>query len=102
MQETSTNNISLIENDKSEDIDKLKNEIKKRDDILLILCEKMQGMESQIDLLRNQQNKSNIMNTTNVNKGMNGAENYSYIYKMSPSPFDSSNNCTVNDLRSLI
>lgn len=47
--ESSTANNSLIENNgKSglEDIKNLKNEIKKRDDILMILCEKMQGMES--------------------------------------------------------
>ena len=46
--ETSTNHNSFIENGKSglEDIKNLTNEIKKRDDILMILCEKMQGMES--------------------------------------------------------
>ena len=46
--ETSTNNNSFAENGKSglEDIKNLKKEIKKRDDILMILCEKMQGMES--------------------------------------------------------
>ena len=33
-------------------------ELKKRDDIVLFLCEKMQGMESQIDMLRGEYNKS--------------------------------------------
>lgn len=35
-----------------------KEELKKRDNIVLYLCEKVQNMESQIELLRNQQNKS--------------------------------------------
>ena len=42
------------------------------------------------------------MNTTKTNKGTDGTENHSYIYKVSPSPLDSSNNCTQNDQRSFI
>jgi hypothetical protein len=68
----------------------------------MILCEKMQGMESQIDLLRNQQNKSNNMNSTKTNEGFDGIKNNSYIYKVSPSPLESSNNATQIDQRSFV
>lgn len=55
------------------------NELKKRDDIVLFLCQKMQGMESQIDLLmREQLNKSHNQNTSQMLK------------EGCPSPVDSS------------
>ena len=49
-----------------------KEELKKRDNIVLYLCEKVQNMESQIELLRNQQNKSSaagVQSTLHQNIG---------------------------------
>ena len=42
------------------------------------------------------------MNGSKTNKGIDITENHSYIYKVSPSPLDSSNNLTQNDQRSFL
>ena len=50
-------------------------ELKKRDEVVMFLCNKMQGMESQIDLLRNQFNVSN-QGPSPVNKSVDGSKDY--------------------------
>lgn len=40
--------------------------IKRRDNIIAFLCEKVQNMESEIELLRHNQNKSSIQNLSGL------------------------------------